>query len=179
MSRRPRPPTKIDTSFAFQYVDRALHEGLGRRVFAKADQDAVLEFLGDRCVYCGSEEFKRWDHLVAVTRGGETVAGNLVPACAACDDSKQAEEFDVWMRGAAPKSPASRGIGDIDERISRLREYQGHFGYTVVALAQRLSEEERAELARVRGKAAELRREAEELIRRWKTRYLQEPSDES
>ena len=62
------------------------------------------------CVFCGNREVKRWDHLVPVMKGGETVLGNMVPACARCDDSKQAFPFEEWMVSDAKWSPKSRGV---------------------------------------------------------------------
>ena len=102
----PLSPQKTTTGFAFSNVERALQESLANRQFGQQEMRKVIEFFGlPLCVYCGSNEIKRWDHLVAVKNGGETVIGNMVPACAKCDDSKRDIAFDVWMQSDSPNSP--------------------------------------------------------------------------
>jgi hypothetical protein len=56
---------------------------------------------------------------------------------------------------AGPSSPSTRGVVDLEERIARLRAYQGDFKYEVIPLAQRLTSEEltRREAALVRLRA--------------------------
>ena len=39
------------------------------------------------CVYYGDQNVQRWDQLVPVNKAGETVLGNMLPACARCNDS--------------------------------------------------------------------------------------------
>lgn len=118
---RYRPaPQRTTLSFAFSYVDRALHEGLAKRKFGADEMGEIAAFFGSQplqCVYCGSTEVTRWDHLVAVMKGGETVLGNMVPACQKCDDSKRDLAFDEWMQSDSPSSPRSRGIADVNARI--------------------------------------------------------------
>src|SRR5438128_636464 len=93
LGRRMYPAT------AFKYLERALQEGLGRRQFGSADKRQAKEFFGEplSCVYCGSNNWERWDHLVPAISGGESVLGNMVPACQPCDDSKGRRPFDSWM----------------------------------------------------------------------------------
>src|SRR5687767_7943079 len=94
---RPKTPGRCTPSFAFSYVDRAIREGIGRRLFGIAEQDLAIDFFGGEpatCVYCGSVDFDRWDHVVPVRAGGETVLGNMVPACQPCDDAKQHFAYD-------------------------------------------------------------------------------------
>lgn len=52
-------------------------------------------------IYCGAWA-KRWDHLHSISKGGDTVPGNLVPACARCDDSKQQDDWQEWIGGTKP-----------------------------------------------------------------------------
>lgn len=125
----PRAPQRITPSFAFSYIERAIQEGLKLRKFGLSEMDDVVRFFFDQrdpeCVYCGSPEVRRWDHVVPVMQGGDTVVGNMVLACAQCDDSKQAADFEQWMNGDAPRSPKSRGVSDIDNRVRRIRDYGG------------------------------------------------------
>ena len=148
-------------SFAFSGIERALQESFGRWQFGLADQQAVLAHFGNdppACVYCGSMDVRRWDHLVAVMVGGETVVGNLVPACQPCDDSKQHRPYAEWMRH--PK----RVREDTEARIARLVAYVSHFGYEVVALEKRVDADTLDTIESIRRRLKDLRREAEEAL---------------
>ena len=84
--------------------------------------------------------------------------GNMVPACATCDDSKGGLPYDVWALGGAPNSPQTRGVRDIDRRLSKIREYVAKYSYTARPPEERLNTEElrqfeilHADLQRLRG----------------------------
>ena len=167
MTKLPRAPQRITTGFAFSYVERALKEGLANRQFGKAEMATILEFFGNdppECVYCGSTEVKRWDHLIPVSEGGETVLGNMVPACGRCDDSKQHYPFEEWMFGSARFSPTSRQVPDVEERIQRIKAYERNFGYTPRKLEERLTDEELESLEGIRQVLASVRTAIETLI---------------
>ena len=169
----PQAPQRTTPGFAFSILDRALIECLGARQFGQTEMAQVLDFFGmtqPECVFCGSPEVRRWDHLVAVTRNGESVLGNMVPACARCDDSKRSLPFEEWMSGHAQGSPQSRGVGDVTERIQRIQAYVQHFGYRVNPLEERLDEAELDRLAEIRLRLAELRQEVDALIRDYRQR---------
>ena len=164
----PRAPQRITPSFAFSYIERSIQEGLTLRKFGRPEMDEVLRFFFDgrdpECVYCGSEDVRRWDHLVPVMAGGDTIVGNMVLACSQCDDSKQATEFEQWMTGDAPRSPLSRGVLDIESRVERIREYVRHHNYVVISLIERLDRRESDELKEIRERMADNRRRLELLI---------------
>ena len=45
--------------------------------------------LGCRCVYCGSEQARPLlEHVIPISRGGDTSASNVVPACVSCNSMK-------------------------------------------------------------------------------------------
>lgn len=167
----PEVPQRTTPGFVFADIERALSECLGRRAFGAAEKQQVLEFFGQpACVFCGAPNISRWDHLVAIRQGGETVLGNMVLACARCDNSKGQQPFEEWMRGAAPGSPASRGVADIEARIARLRAYVAHYGYLVRPLDQRLTAEERVLLGQIRAQLWAAQQETEALISRYRAR---------
>lgn len=62
---------------------------LGRVANAKA---IVRRCYGRRlgCVYCGSQVSGTADHVVPQKHGGRSLIGNLVPACAKCNQQKKA-----------------------------------------------------------------------------------------
>ena len=130
----PKCPERTTFSFAFSYIERALVEGLADRQFGETEMMKVLEYFGDinepGCVYCGAQPIRRWDHLIAIRKGGHTVLGNMVHACASCDDSKQDKPFDLWMISDAPGSPKSRHIPDLEGKLRKLRGYAAHFQHS-------------------------------------------------
>jgi len=173
MSKLPAAPQRITTGFAFSYVERALKEGLSDRRFGKAEMDAVLAFFGcdpPECVYCGSPDVKRWDHLVPVTKGGETVLGNMVPSCARCDDSKQHLRLDEWVCGNARFSPKSLQVRELGARVERIQAYVQHFGYTPREFEARLADDELVRLQNIRDSLASLRADIERLIADYRVR---------
>ena len=169
----PRAPQRTTPGFAFPTVTRSLRACLGTRQFGQKEMAEVLDFFGTpepQCVFCGSSEVKRWDHLVPVNRGGETVLGNMVPACARCDDSKGDKPFEEWMISDAKQSPRSRGVGDIEDRIDLIRVYVHHYGYRVRTLDERLNEEERERLVGIQSDLQALRDEVDSLIEDYRAR---------
>ena len=94
---------------------------------------AVLGMTPDtvRCAYCG-DPCTQWDHLNPLVvdtmpTGYITEIHNLVPCCGTCNQSKGNQPWRSWMTGGASQSPASRGVADLDDRISRLEEYERAF----------------------------------------------------
>jgi len=164
----PLTPSRTTTGFAFSILDRAIREGIANRKFGKAEKEKVLEFFSNHppeCAYCGSKDVKRWDHIVPIRSGGDTVLGNMVLACARCDDSKQHFEFEEWMTGSSRFSPQSIGVKDFQNRIRKIKSYMDHFGYQPRSLDERLDPVEREKLDEILESIGKIRFELEELIR--------------
>jgi hypothetical protein len=53
--------------------------------------------FGNECAYCGGE-YRHMDHLIALNCGGTDQAGNLVPACVRCNESKSDRDWREWYR---------------------------------------------------------------------------------
>jgi hypothetical protein len=165
----PRPPQRITVGFAFSYVDRAIQEGLANRRFGQPEMAAVIEYFGadpPQCAYCGDEHVSRWDHLVAVKCDGDTVLGNMVPACSRCDDSKRDVPYEEWMLSGARHSPKSRGVPDVEQRVTRLRAYAEKFDYSPRNPAERLVAADVEELMRLRQRLGGVRKEIEQFLAR-------------
>lgn len=99
---------------------------------SEADIDEALGILGMTdvvvCAYCG-DDATEWDHLRPLVIGKQPTGyiseiHNLVPACGKCNQSKGNKPWREWMFGAAPRSPKTRGIVDIEERAERLAAYE-------------------------------------------------------
>ncbi|MCK4794577.1 MAG: HNH endonuclease [Desulfobacteraceae bacterium] len=168
----PRIPSRTMPGFVFSVVDRCLKDCIAKRKFGKKEIQKVIEFFGNKeeCVFCGSKEVKRWDHLVPVAKGGETMIGNIVPSCNTCDDSKGDRSFENWMQSDCPGSPKSRLIPDIGRRIKRIEEYVAHFNYVILPLEDRLDADETEKLRQIRDDAQFLRSQIEELIAQYRQR---------
>ena len=103
-------------------------------------------------------------------REGATVLGNMVLACATCDDSKAQREFSEWMLGNTPKSLGNRGVRDIPRRIERIRAYTELYSYRPDTEEDRLSSEERRRLRDIRDRLASVRQEVESLVEDFRER---------
>jgi len=58
----------------------------------------ILERHEYRCAYCGRNDVKMtMDHIVPLSRGGQHVASNVVPACRTCNTSKGARPVEVFL----------------------------------------------------------------------------------
>lgn len=66
-------------------------------------QGLLMEQFGGCCAYCKTEPASTWDHVVPVVAGGETVPGNMVPACNSCNSSKKIAMYgNGLIRKACP-----------------------------------------------------------------------------
>ena len=165
----PHTPRKTTPAFGFKMIERSLLDCFGKPHFKKKDQSKVLEYFARRepqpaCSFCGDREVKRWDHLVPVIKGGETVLGNMVLACATCDDSKGSQQFDEWMTSTALKSPRTRGRSDIEQQVERIKDYVTAFGYVPKPIEQRLTPLEQERRSDLLQRLGDLRNEVEGLI---------------
>jgi hypothetical protein len=81
-----------------------------------------------RCAYCGDPRTE-WDHFRAIVvqrkpSGYITEIANLVPACGKCNQSKGNKKWKDWMVSAAKRSPQTRGVAGLDQKIKRLEAYE-------------------------------------------------------
>jgi hypothetical protein len=99
----------------------------------EAEVDEAIRILGMKrgacvCAYCGDSRTE-WDHfrpLVMNQRptGYITEIANLVPACGKCNQSKGGKPWREWITGSARRSPKARGVSNLNEKISRLEQYE-------------------------------------------------------
>ena len=165
----PRVPGRTTPAVGFSYLERSFKDCLRQRQFGASEKSKVVEVFEQwepqpTCAYCGSTAASRWDHIVPVMREGATVLGNMVLACATCDDSKSQREFSEWMLGNTPKSPENRSVRDIPSRIARIRAYTELYSYRPDTEEDRLTSEERQRLRAIRDRLASVRQEVESLV---------------
>lgn len=58
--------------------------------------ELLNEDFGGLCAYCPAPA-TTWDHIVAVSKGGRTVPGNIVPACVSCNSRKKDRDVDEFL----------------------------------------------------------------------------------
>src|SRR5436189_109195 len=68
-------------------VGRAKRQGL-MATLTIAQWLAILEYFDYHCAYCRLAKFELMDHVVAIKKGGGTVAMNCAPACISCNVRK-------------------------------------------------------------------------------------------
>jgi len=64
---------------------------------------AVKQHFKCTCVYCGEtyeEKELTLDHVIPLSRGGETLTKNIVCACRKCNQDKGSSHWLGWMRKA-------------------------------------------------------------------------------
>ncbi len=59
-------------------------------------QEELLEEFDGRCAYCYNEA-STWDHIIPVSKGGNSTPGNIVPCCLACNSSKNNKDLYEWI----------------------------------------------------------------------------------
>lgn len=178
MSKLPKSPSRTTTGFAFSILDRAIRENFADRKFGKSEQEEILQFFGSdplECTYCGSLDVRRWDHIVPIRKGGDTVLGNMVLSCSRCDDSKQDLDYEKWMRGSRPCSPFTQGILDLDDRILRIKSYVSRYEYTPSTLDSRLDSFETERLDELQGNFRSIRADLEALVSNHRARTDKDP----
>jgi len=103
-------------------------------------------------------------------KGGETVLGNMVPACGHCDDSKRDLSICQWFSYLAERTSPEHDIRDLQTRLRRIEDYVRHFGYAARPVEGRLNTEELECLGKIRHRMDDLRQEVELLIQTYQNR---------
>lgn len=114
------PGTRHFTRMQYN-VARGLREIVApRQTMRKAQWEQIKQEFGGRCIFCGQAATKENrgivpDHLIPVTRFGELVIGNTVPACQTCNDSRGERDWRPFLRERFP--------GDAGAQVARVEAY--------------------------------------------------------
>jgi hypothetical protein len=150
-------PNRTYPALGLSMLDRAVKEFYAKRC-PKSDLEVLRRYFrrhgGLRCIYCLSTDVTRWDHVHPISQGGDTVNGNLVPACSSCDDSKQDKTLDEWFASKSEKRPPPQRHSAIKRAIAC---YQSAFGYRARPFRGKLRPEQRETYDEFRRKLAALR----------------------
>jgi 5-methylcytosine-specific restriction enzyme A len=143
-------PNKTYPALGLSILDRAVKKSFLRRG-TKEDIESIKTYFkkngGLRCIYCDCKKPNRWDHLHPVSQGGETVKGNLAPACARCDDSKQDKTLTEWFNSDSTHRPSKDKQATIKTAV---RDYQRCFGYIPKEFEQKLNSADKVRYERFR-----------------------------
>ena len=121
-------------------VARGLREIVApRQTMPNAEWARIEQEFGDSCIFCGQMGTKENrgivpDHLVPVTRFGELVMGNTVPACQTCNDARGDKDWRPFLRERFP--------GDAEAQIARVEHYLAQHPYHPMRPEDALSEKE-------------------------------------
>lgn len=53
-------------------------------------------YFNNRCAYCGEDKELTMEHFIPVSKGGEYIKTNILPACINCNCSKRNKDFFDW-----------------------------------------------------------------------------------
>jgi 5-methylcytosine-specific restriction endonuclease McrA len=54
----------------------------------KKEWEVILNTFNHRCAYCGEEGKMEMDHVIPISKGGQTTKENIVPCCRSCNSKK-------------------------------------------------------------------------------------------
>jgi len=151
-------PNKIYPALGLSMIDRAFKEAHTERCSSADLRELRVYFGGSRnivCLYCGNREATRWDHFYPISKGGDTVKGNLVPACSSCDDSKQAKTLDEWALSSGRYRPTNARLQIIKRTINK---YASRFNYNEKPFVQKINSSTCAKYKRVRDALTAIRK---------------------
>lgn len=83
----------VDSDFRFRRQQRVHARKRGIEPMPVEGRNELRDRFDGCCAYCG-EPAETWDHIVAVSKGGRTEPGNILPACRSCNSSKK--DRDVY-----------------------------------------------------------------------------------
>lgn len=90
--------------------------------------------LSPHCVYCASTNDLTTDHLIPVSRGGDSSADNVVLACKSCNSSKGDKGVFEWL-GLKEKDKLHRLVaGKYLKQLLRLHETAGTLSISKVEI---------------------------------------------
>ena len=55
-------------------------------------------YFNNCCAYCGKKEKLTVEHFIPISKGGNTIAKNILPICKSCNSSKQEKDFEKWYK---------------------------------------------------------------------------------
>ena len=85
-----------DPNFRNRIKERVHARRRGLGAMPLAAKEMVAELFDGECAYC-DQAYETWDHVHPVSKGGQTIPGNMVPACRSCNSSKHNHDIETWL----------------------------------------------------------------------------------
>ena len=60
-------------------------------------RDSLHKITKNKCIYCGKQS-DSLDHILPISKGGESIRSNCVPCCLSCNGKKSDSEVLNWYR---------------------------------------------------------------------------------
>lgn len=95
--RKQNPKDTVVRDRKINHKRRLKLQGLKPKGISVEDQKKVLK-RDKICVYCGNEQDIGFDHIKAITKGGNNNFNNLVVACKKCNSSKGNKNVLKWLK---------------------------------------------------------------------------------
>lgn len=86
-----------DPAYRARRREHAHSRKRGIKPISYETQEALKLKFNGRCAYCGNQA-DTWDHVIPVTKGGDSSFRNIVPACLPCNSSKRTQDVEKWIR---------------------------------------------------------------------------------
>jgi hypothetical protein len=105
--------------YAQNQLVRNILSNLGDESFSEDDWEKTIEYFGNRCAYCGTDNTLEMEHLIPINKEkmGEHKIGNLVPVCKKCNSDKGGKDYKEFLNGNT-------------DAIKRIEEYMKSRNYT-------------------------------------------------
>lgn len=127
-------PHSVSVSGRTSTITKACVDGIIPKVTPTEEQVLeVLEMLGmspDKveCAYCGGR-CTTWDHFNSlvdnsIATGYFSEIYNLIPSCESCNSSRGNRYWRDWMLSDAPRSPKTRKVPDLENRIKHIEVFE-------------------------------------------------------
>jgi len=85
-----------DEAYRFERRQHAHARRRGVKKLSVFNAELLMEQTDGRCVYCG-DPATTFDHIIPVSKGGNTTRGNVAPACISCNSSKKDRDLDQFL----------------------------------------------------------------------------------
>lgn len=67
-----------------------------KRMYNMSDWFEIVDYFSNSCAYCGKEGGIVQDHVVPISKLGDHIKQNVVPACPKCNSSKSNHNMEEW-----------------------------------------------------------------------------------
>lgn len=104
--RREYARRRYETDPAYRERRRAHAQRRKRGVepMPEIAKEILFETFRGQCAYC-PEPAETWDHALAVSLGGLTEPGNMLPACKRCNSRKKNKPLERWLQEVPNLNP--------------------------------------------------------------------------